>query len=290
MIVAVIPAYNEWRTTGSVALLAQKHVDEVIVVDDGSSDLTSDVAEAAGTTIVELDENCGKGYALSKGVARALTVDPDCIVLLDSDGQHNPSYIPDITSPIVSEGVDVVIGKRSISGVGEKSRLRNAGRNILDTMTNISLDDRISDTQSGFRALTPDVAAELCSTVGGHEFESEMLIQAEDLGCEIAEVEISEDYPDETSQGLNPFLQGLSVFRYTMRVIRNDNPLLFFGVTGGSFAGLGVIFGTQTAVNYYQTNVFWPGKAMLSMLCLLLGTQLIITALLLDYMEYHLNQ
>ena len=93
MIVALIPGYNEAPRIGAVVRGALEHL-PVIVVDDGSSDGTADVAREAGATVIEQRPNQGKGAALRAGFRRALDDGGDAILTLDADGQHDPREIP----------------------------------------------------------------------------------------------------------------------------------------------------------------------------------------------------
>jgi len=89
--IVVIPAYNEALTIASLVFLSQEHVTEVIVVDDGSLDNTSELARLAGAHVYSLPKNAGKAAALMKGLYEAIAQHPDVIIMLDGDGQHNPN-------------------------------------------------------------------------------------------------------------------------------------------------------------------------------------------------------
>ena len=111
-IIAVIPAYKEEIAIGSVVLKAKKHVNRVIVVDDGSLDKTAEVAELAGAEVIRLDRNYGKAYALMRGLERAKELDCSVVVMLDADGQHDPDEIPRVVNPVLRGEADMVIGSR----------------------------------------------------------------------------------------------------------------------------------------------------------------------------------
>jgi len=116
-VLAGIAAYNEARYVGSVVLQARQYVDEVIVIDDGSTDNTARVAELAGATVIRHNENRGKGAAIQSILTEAKKRNPDILVLLDADAQHDPNEIPVLIKPI-SKGFDLVIGSREAQDAG----------------------------------------------------------------------------------------------------------------------------------------------------------------------------
>ena len=112
-VVAVIPAFNEEKSIARVVMLTQKNADFVIVVDDGSTDFTGDIAERIGAKTLKLSSNQGKGAALRAGVEYATkNFDFDILVTLDSDLQHDPNEIPSVMKPLIDNKADIVIGVR----------------------------------------------------------------------------------------------------------------------------------------------------------------------------------
>ena len=112
VVVAAIPAYNEEKTIARVVLQAQRHVDSVLVCDDGSEDLTTEIAERLGATVMRHERNLGKGAALKSLFEMALEVNADVVVTLDADGKHNPSEIPLFISQVLDGDADIVLGSR----------------------------------------------------------------------------------------------------------------------------------------------------------------------------------
>ena len=111
-IVAAIPAFNEDRTIAKLVLEAQKHVDVVLVCDDGSEDMTGEIAERMGADVIRHEKNMGYGAAIKTLFTMAREVSADVLVTLDGDGQHDPKDIPFVVKPVLQNEVDVVIGSR----------------------------------------------------------------------------------------------------------------------------------------------------------------------------------
>ena len=163
--VAIIPAFNEEVALGSVILRTLKYVDKVIVVNDGSSDKTSEVANLAGAELITHPTNLGKGQGLKSGFEAIKSLNNliednnetyDIIVTIDGDGQNNPDEIPDLIYPIESGNADFVNGSRYVDGSVEDDTpsYRRIGQKVLDKATNISSGLEITDSQSGFRAFS----------------------------------------------------------------------------------------------------------------------------------------
>ena len=119
-IVAGLPMYNEEETIGTVITNVLEHVDEVICVDDGSSDSSARIAEACGALVHRHRVNRGYGGALKSLFAKAREMDADCLIVLDSDGQHETNDIPKILQPILDGDADFVIGSRFVEGGGSE--------------------------------------------------------------------------------------------------------------------------------------------------------------------------
>ena len=134
----------------------KEHVDQVLCVDDGSSDSSARIAESCGAVVHRHRVNRGYGGALKSLFAKAREMDADCLVVLDSDGQHNSDDIPKMLEPILSGEADFVIGSRFIDGGGSEDMpaYRRLGIKVITAASNLSSDLAIQDTQSGFRAFS----------------------------------------------------------------------------------------------------------------------------------------
>lgn len=204
---------------------------------------------------------------------------------MDGDGQHDPAQIPDLCAPLEADRADFVVGNRSQPGDGEIPSHRRLGRTVLDGITNAFTSSPVQDTQSGFRAFRTEYAADPLPTQEGFGLESEMLYRATELGIRVEEVTIDEHYPDTAIPTQSPVRHGLAIVFGLIHISREEHPLLVFGVSGLTLLVIGILFGVQTATHYYATTQFWPGKAMLSMLFSIVGMQLFLGGLLMDYLR-----
>jgi len=278
-VLAGIPAYNEASYVGSVVLLARQYADEVIVVDDGSTDNTSRIAELAGATVIRHDENKGKGAAIQSLLAEAKKRNADVLVLLDADSQHNPNEIPALVKPI-SEGFDLVIGSRKAQK-NKTPRYRRIGQKVLLRSTRILSKEGISDSECGFRALSPKAIDKLELKERGFAVESEMIACAADKNLKITEVPISNIYTTDGST-LNPVKHGVGVLNRIMTMIAERRPLLFFGLVGGILLAAGLLTGIRVLNIAATEGVLAMGSAMLTVLLIITGILSIFTGIILD--------
>jgi len=291
-IVAAIPAYNEEIAIGSVIARAREHVDEVLVIDDGSADRTAYVAELMGATLLRHEKNAGKGAALRTAFMWAMENNADIVVTLDSDGQHNPDEIPILLEPILNKEADVVNGARFLKGHTLKvPKYRRLGQEILTFATNMTADFKVkvNDSQSGFRAFSKDTFAIFKFNNNGMGVESEMLANATEAGMRIKEVPITCRYDIEGST-FNPVKHGISVLNSIINLLQRKHPLLYFGIMGSICLFIGLAFGLWTTYGYKIGDVFWIGKALLSMMFIFVGSLGVFTGLVLNSLSSVLEQ
>jgi glycosyltransferase involved in cell wall biosynthesis len=181
--VAVVPAHDEERSIASVVECARRHVDRVVVVDDGSRDRTAELARAAGAEVVMLSPNRGKGGALKVGLERARELGAEVIVTLDADGEHDANELPKFLAAI--ERADVVLGARRVYRSGMRRLL-----NGLALFWFRVLDANIRDTICGYRAFRSSVLPELLAKAGGFGYEQEVILLAVAARLRIATVDI----------------------------------------------------------------------------------------------------
>lgn len=195
-LVAVIPAYNEERFIGSVVIKACKYADVVIVVDDGSSDATAEIAHLAGATVIKQEKNAGKGAALSTGLKKARELRPAVVVVLDADYQHQPREMGLVTAPVLAGEADIVIGSRYLCNGSNTPAHRVWGHRVFNLLTNGASGVAVSDSQSGFRAFSPAALEAITFHSNGFSVESEMQFIAREQGLRMTEVPITITYSD----------------------------------------------------------------------------------------------
>ena len=278
-----IPAYNEEVGIGSTILAAQQYSSTVVVVDDGSVDNTVSIAAQTDAVVLEHHENIGKGGAVWTIFEYAHGHDFDALVLIDADGQHVPGEIPDVAQPVLDDDVDMAIGSRYVENEGTETPLyRRFGQRVLDVLTTGSTNSELTDTQSGFRAFSPEAVDELTLSTDGIGVESEMISEATEKGLEMDEVPIDVRYEGVDGQTYNPLQHGLTVVVFVLQLIRDRHPLLFFGVPGVLLLLFGGALGLQAAFLYQTTGAFHQWRAISGGFGILLGTLCIFSALLLS--------
>jgi glycosyltransferase involved in cell wall biosynthesis len=269
-LVAVIPAYNEERFIGSVVLKACKHVDQVIVVDDGSQDDTVDIAQAAGAEVIRHGRNRGKGVALNSGLRRALILNADVIVVLDGDGQHFPEEMPVVLAPVLDGQADIVVGSRYLGGSGAVPRHRVLGHWAFTSLTNLTSGVRVTDSQSGFRAFSRRAVEAMRFSSNGFSVESEMQFLARERKLRLVEVPITADYMEKPKRPV--VTHGLLVLNGLLRMVGQYRPLLFFGLPGLILLLAGLAWGWWVVDIYRRAEELAVGYALISVLLTILGS------------------
>ena len=276
-VVACLPAFNEERYIASVLVRVRRMVDEVIVCDDGSVDLTGDIAEAMGAVVVRHMRNLGYGAAIRSLFKAALECGADVAVTLDADGQHDPREISRLVDALAKSGYDIVIGSRFTEGNhNEVPEWRKAG---IDMINRLSTNGGVSDSQSGFRAYSRKALESLVLTEDGMGVSTEILIKAEEAGLRVGEVPISVRYLEDSST-YNPVVHGLDVALSTFKQVSLRHPLLFFGLPGLIFLLISVFLWAFTLRNYTLSKVFSTGLAVTSLTTTLVGLSLLTTSVI----------
>lgn len=285
--IAALPAKDEENHIAKVILGCKDLVDEVIVINDGSKDATADIARALGAIVIEHDINRGYGAAIKTCFKTAKERDADIMVILDSDGQHDPRDIINVMKPMNNgDGIDIVIGSRYISNNGNSiPTYRKIGMKILDFATISTGSVKVSDSQSGFRSYSRRAIEQISLNGNSGMFAgSDILFQAKELGLKIFEVPISCRY-DQGKSSQHPISHGLSVLTGIFGRLIYKKPLFYF-----SFIGIILlIFGggiSMWSVQRYVASGHLPfGPSIAMLLFLILGTLSLFSGLMLHNME-----
>jgi glycosyltransferase involved in cell wall biosynthesis len=289
-LIAVIPAYNEQIALGSVVLQVRQYVDRVIVVDDGSTDKTSEIAKMAGAEVIRLDDNTGKAYALLLGLKRARELNCTAAVMLDADGQHHTRDIPRLAAEAMNGDADLVIGSRFIENKGKIPFYRKAGQHTLNIFTNFGTQQNVTDSQSGFRVLSRKALDYLDFKSDGYNVESDMIAHFVANGLVLKEVPIDVRYNVPNKHKKNPVTHGMGVMARLVNLISYRRPLLAFGIPGFVVIFIGVFFGSWAFTEYYITSKFSFVLSMLSGVSLILGLLLVIAGLILNTLVRIVNE
>ena len=207
--IAVIPAFNEADRIVGVVQGAIKHVDCVIVVDDGSEDETASRARAVGAIVVSHLMNCGPGAATMTGIEAARLLRADVIVTLDADGQHNPEDMPRLLAPVLEGRADVVIGSRFLDLKNTIPPIRRVFNALGNILTYVTTGKYVSDSQSGFKVLGPKAVQKIHLHLSGFEFCTEIVREIKQRGWEVEEIPIRVTYSEYTLAKGQSFSSGV---------------------------------------------------------------------------------
>ncbi len=163
-----IPSYNEEKNIAGIIQRLSEIADIIIVCNDGSTDNTGKIAEKMGAIVINHERNLGYGAAIRSLFLRARELDSDMLVTLDSDGQHRISDVIPVIDPIIKNQADLVIGSRFLEGNQKNMpKYRKFGIKMITKLANSSLDETVSDSQSGFRAYSKNILSEITPSEQG---------------------------------------------------------------------------------------------------------------------------
>lgn len=290
LVVAGIPAFNEENSIAKVILQAQKHADIVVVCDDGSVDMTGEIAERLGARVIYHERNLGYGAALQSLFKKARELSADVLVTLDSDGQHDASEIPLLLKPIKEETAQVVFGSRFVNanGTDDMPFYRKVGIKVITKLANGSTRKRVSDSQSGFRAYGKQALENLRFSESGMGASLALLRAVDKAGLKVCEVPISCKY---NSTGMdtstkNPVSHGIGLATSLVKLVVEERPLMMLGLPGLASSLLGVGFGAWMLNIFVATHSVVTNIALASTAFLLIGFFTMSTAITLNALSY----
>ena len=283
-VIVGIPAFNEEKNIAVLLTKLKKITDWVIVCNDGSTDLTSEIAEELGATMINHKKNLGYGAAIRSIFLKSKDLDGDILVTFDADGQHRIEDINKVINPIINGESDLVIGSRFLDeSAKEVPRYRKAGIKLITKITNATIKKQLTDSQSGFRAYSKKVLNELNPSELGMGISTEILIKASTKNFRISEVPIKIVYDGDTSTH-NPISHGSSVLLSTIKFTSIEHPLKFYGIPSMIFFAIGLFF-TSLSIEYYadigrlNTNLTLVGAGSILIAVVLLLTGILLYSL-----------
>ncbi len=280
-VMVCIPAHNEEIAIGSVVLNATRYADRVVVIDDCSTDRTAEIATLAGAEVISHEAQLGYGGGLRSAFEIAREEGVDMLVVLDGDGQHNPSELPLLLDPLRRKQADVIIGSR-FNGKGDHDMpfYRKAGIWLITHLTNLGLSVDLTDAQSGFRAFSRKAIERIEVNDSDMGASTEMLLRSDSLDLRIKEVPVSVRY-DLDGSSKNPVSHGLGVIGQLLRYAETEHPLIVFGVPGAVLFLTGFIQGLQVVVKYAAGEPASLGLGLVSLVLVFMGALSAFTGLIL---------
>jgi glycosyltransferase involved in cell wall biosynthesis len=276
-----IPAFNEEKNIAAIITKLADITDTIIVCNDGSSDLTSDIAEKMGAFVINHEKNLGYGAAIRSIFLKAKELNGDILVTFDADGQHRIEDVEKVTKPIIDQEVDLVIGSRFLDeSEKEVPRYRKVGIKVITKITNASIKKQLTDSQSGFRAYSKKVLAELNPSELGMGISTEILIKASSKNFRITEVPIKILYAGDTSTH-NPVSHGSSVILSTIKYTSIEHPLKFYGIPSMILFIIGISFTYLSAEYYAEIGRLNTNLTIIAAGTVLIAVVLLITSILL---------
>ena len=275
-----IPAFNEEKNIASIIMKLKKVTDHIIVCNDGSTDMTEEISKKLDVVVINHSRNMGYGSAIRSIFLKAKELQADILVTFDADGQHRVEDIQSVTQPIIDNKADIVIGSRFLENKSDIPEYRKFGIKVITKITNSSLKEKLTDSQSGFRAYSKNVLKNVTPSESGMGVSTEILIKASNAGHKIAEVPITIMYGSDTSTH-NPVSHGTSVLFSTIKFTSIEHPLKFYGVPAIIFLGIGFVFMLWTFQTYAVEKEIITNVALIGIGSLVIGIVFLLSAILL---------
>jgi len=263
-IALVIPALNEEKQLGSVIDAIPSFVDHIIVVDDGSSDNTVEVAHQKGAKVISHKTNLGVGAAISTGIKAVLGMDADIMVNMDADGQFDPADIEKLLQPILDGQADFVTASRFIdkSFKPKMPRVKYWGNRLMSKFISRLTRQKFYDVSCGFRAYSRETLQRL-NLFGEFTYTQESFIDLAFKGLAIQEIPVHVRGSREHGKSRvasNLFRYGLQTLKIIIRTYRDNKPFRLFGVMASVLFLLGMGFAVFLGLHYLKTGFFTPHK------------------------------
>jgi len=302
----IIPAYNEEKTIETVIKeIPEKFLSidkkEVIVIDDGSTDNTAEIAQKCGAKVYSFKHNQGLAKAISSGFSKCIENNSDIMIILDADNQYDSKEIPLILEPIINKKADIVLGDRQIKKLDHMSSQKKIGNQIASKVLSIIIRTKITDGQTGFRAFNRE-AMKRIHLFSNYTYTQEAIVQGKFKNLKIIEVPISFRKRHDESRLISNIgsyaFRSASLLASTIVYYR---PIKFFGILSIILFAIGIIFSVFMIDHYFCTGMIRPYYAVVSLAVLFLISGTISTlmaiisaisnrhSILLEEILYHLR-
>ncbi len=263
-IAVVIPAFNEEKQIGQVIDAIPGFADHIIVVDDGSTDRTVEIAKEKGAITISHKMNRGVGAALSTAVNYVLGMPVDIMVNMDGDGQFNPEDIEKLVIPILENRADFVTASRFIDKAlkPKMSTVKYLGNKFMSRFISRMTKQRFHDVSCGFRAYSKETLQRL-NLFGDFTYTQETFIDLAFKNIDILEVPVEVRGKREFGKSRvasNLFNYGFQTLKIIIRTFRDNKPVRLFGFMSLIFFLVGLGFAIFLGVHYIQTGFFTPHK------------------------------
>lgn len=289
-VIITIPAYNEEKTIGDVirdikkVMNSTKYKYKILVVDDGSKDKTAEIAKSEKVVVVSHPKNYGLAESFRTEMEECLKLNADIIVHTDADGQYLAQDIPKLVKE-VENGYDLVLGSRFKGKIEDMPLIKRLGNKTFSRIISKITQIRISDSQTGLRAFTKEVARKINLT-SNYTYTQEQIIKAVRNKFKIKEIPIYfAKRRDGTKSRLikNPLEFAIKAWINLLRLHRDYDPLKFFGKIGGFFFMIGFLIGLWFVYLHFTTGITGHlGLMMLMLLLIMTSIQIIVFGLLAD--------
>jgi len=279
-IVIGIPAFNEEKNIARILLQLKKISQNIIVCDDGSNDLTAEIAEGLGAIVVRHKRNLGYGAGIRTIFLKAKEITADVLITFDADGQHRIQDINTVLDPILKNEADIVIGSRFLNNNTKIPKYRKIGIKTITSITNSSIGKKLSDSQSGFRSYNKKTLDKIIPSESGMGVSTEILIKASKEKLRITEVPIIVSYEGDTSTH-NPISHGMSVILSTMKFTSIERPLTFYGIPGIVLFSIGLFFMVWTLQIFSESRQIVTNITLIGIGSVMIGILFLMTAIIL---------
>ena len=254
-IAVIVPCLNEEAAIASVVGEFRSALPgaAIVVVDNRSTDRTSEAAEAAGAAVLR-ETRRGKGFAIQSAFSE---VDADVYVLVDGDGTYPAGDVHRLIQPVLAHQADMVVGERLAGATPATLRpLHNLGNRLIVSLVNLFFGTVLSDVLSGYRALSRRVVDGVPLVSPGFEVETELTVKALERGFSIVEVPIAyRPRPAGSASKLRTFRDGYRILITIAILLRDHHPLLFFTAISGT------VFATGVAIGLFALSRATPGTS-----------------------------